>query len=250
MKQFKYIISTIILTFIVSCGNSKIEKNNSIELNSEYKKYMIKRAKIEYNISSSGSVIGVKMETKGKKRLIFDNYGFNELTEEYTIENIESKNNKKIKKRHTLNYINGVVIYSVDFNKKLIYRSNDPTIATSINTKFPKEFIPKNENIIHHIDSKKTGTDVVLGYICDIWEMMGTKQCIYKGIPLKIESNVMGVKSLEIATDIKFNKEIENIQFNIPDFPIMSNHKIITKDKIQELDITDNIKAMNPPNTI
>ncbi len=40
---------------------------------------------------------------------------------------------------------------------------------------------------------KKVGTDKVLGYPCDVWDLMGVKQCMYKGLPLKVESNIMGV---------------------------------------------------------
>jgi hypothetical protein len=67
---------------------------------------------------------------------------------------------------------------------------------------------------------KQTGTDTVAGVTCDVWELMGTKQCIYKGITLKIESDIMGMKSLETATKASFNISLSDDAFKLPDFPV------------------------------
>jgi hypothetical protein len=80
------------------------------------------------------------------------------------------------------------------------------------------------EAMLKQMGGKKIGTDKVLGYTCDVWEMMGTKQCIYKGIPLKIESNVMGLKNTEVATKAEFDISISDEDLKLPDFPIYDMH--------------------------
>ncbi len=67
---------------------------------------------------------------------------------------------------------------------------------------------------------RKIGTDKVLGYTCDVWELMDTKQCIYKGVTLKVESNIMGMTNREIATETKFDIALSADDFKLPNFPV------------------------------
>ncbi len=93
--------------------------------------------------------------------------------------------------------------------------------------------------MMKQMGGKKTGTDQVLGYNCDVWTLMGsTKQCMYKGIPLKIESNVMGIKSREIATKVEFDISLSKDDFKLPDFPIYDEYG--TKLDKNNLDAMDN----------
>jgi len=75
--------------------------------------------------------------------------------------------------------------------------------------------------MLKKMGGKKIGSDKVAGYSCDVWELMGTKQCLYKGIPLKIESDVMGIKSVEIATKAEFST-VTNKDFKLPDLIFMA----------------------------
>ena len=84
---------------------------------------------------------------------------------------------------------------------------------------------------------KKTGTDKVLGYTCEVWELMGVKQCIYKGIPLRVESNIMGMKNMEIATKAEFEISLSKDNFKLPDFPLTNEMgSPIDKDRLQKID--------------
>jgi hypothetical protein len=76
------------------------------------------------------------------------------------------------------------------------------------------------EKMMKQMGGKKTGTDKVLGYTCDVWELMGTKQCIYKGITLSLESNIMGIKTREVATKAAFDIPLSKEDFKLPDFPV------------------------------
>ena len=54
---------------------------------------------------------------------------------------------------------------------------------------------------------KKIGTEKFLGKQTDIWEIkqMGTKSWVWKGVTLKTESNMMGMKINIVATKISEN---------------------------------------------
>jgi hypothetical protein len=82
---------------------------------------------------------------------------------------------------------------------------------------------------------------------------MGSKQCMYKGIPLKIETDVMGMKSTEIATKAEFDIDLNKDDFMLPDYAIyefdmdrMMNGqepKKLDKSTLEELDKKDNAQA-------
>jgi hypothetical protein len=188
---------------------------------SETKLYDIKSGKVEYSIKGSGNMMGmVQTETVGKKRLIFDDYGRRSLTEEVklTKETTGGQTNKN--KTHTLIYMNGAIVYHVDFDNKRITRSQNPALAMGTMMGAGSDMRKAGEAMMKKMGGKKTGTDRVAGVTCDVWELMGTKQCIYKGITLKIESDIMGMKSLETATKASFNISLPDDAFKLPDFPV------------------------------
>jgi len=41
-----------------------------------------------------------------------------------------------------------------------------------------------SKEMMKSMGGKKIGTDKVLVYTCEVWDMMGVNQCIYKGRPL------------------------------------------------------------------
>ncbi len=107
-----------------------------------------------------------------------------------------------------------------------------------------KNMKESGEAMMLKMGGKKTGTDTVLGYTCDVWNLMGTKQCIYKGIPLKVETNMMGIKNVELATKAEFDISLSKDDFKLPDFPIydMQGNKL-DKSKLSTMDKKANVDA-------
>ena len=63
------------------------------------------------------------------------------------------------------------------------------------------------------------GTETIAGLLCDVWEGVGVKKCIYKGIVLKLESHVYGVSYVKVATNVVFDiNTSENCE--LPDYPV------------------------------
>jgi len=201
------------------------------------KMYGAESGKIDYKIAGSGNIMGTTTKTVGKKRLIFKDFGAKSLTEENQVQKTVVGGNANVEKNHEITLMDGVILYSVDLQKKRIMRMQNPAMAMMGAMGGDKSIKDMGEAMLKKMGGKKTGTDKVLGYSCDVWEAMGTKQCIYKGIPLRVESNIMGIKNVEIATKAEFDISLSNDDFELPDFPIydMQGNKL-DKSKLDAMD--------------
>jgi len=208
--------------------------------------YDMKSGKIEYEIKGSGEIMGQKMKTIGKKRVIFDEYGAKNLTEENKIDKQTIMGQTKTTKTHTMTYMKESMIYHVNFESKRIMRMANMAASMGALMGGGKNMKQTGEEMMKKMGGKKTGTDKVLGYTCDVWELMGTKQCIYKGLPLRVETDMMGIKNTEIATKAEFDIPLSKDDFKMPDFPIYDEYgkKLnIDKSKLDEMDAKQSIKS-------
>ena len=203
----------------------------------QYKKYGVESGKIDYKITGSGNIMGVTTKTVGKKRVLFDAYGARELNEENQVQKTVIGGNAKVDKSHKLTYMKGAMIYTVDLKAKRIMRMQNPGFAM-MSAMGGKDVMQTGEAMMKKMGGKKIGTDKVLGYTCDVWEIMGSvKQCMYQGIPLKVESNVMGLKNVEVATKAEFDISLSNDDFELPDFPVYDMQgNTLDKSKLESMD--------------
>ena len=66
-----------------------------------------------------------------------------------------------------------------------------------------KNMSDDSQKMLEGFGGKKVGTDKVLGFSCDIWDVMGASQCLYMGqIPLWVEVDMLGIKMKKILTCI------------------------------------------------
>jgi len=214
---------------------------------SQMQKYEVKSGKVDYEIKGSGDIMGmVKIKTIGKKRVIFDEYGVQNLVEENKVEKKTTQGQTETTKSHTMVYMKDSILYQVDFSKKRIMRMQNPATAMGALLGGDKSMKQTGEAIMKQMGGKKIGSDKVLGYTCDVWQIMGSvKQCMYKGIPLKVESDMMGMKNREIATKIEFDISIAKEDFELPDFPIydMQGNKLDTN-KLDSMDTQDEAETL------
>jgi len=185
------------------------------------KRYDIRSGKILYEIKGSGNMMGMmQMRTKGKKRLIFDHYGNREITEIVKVTQETTGGRSKMKKEHTLVYLNGGVAYQVDFAHQRIVRMENPAQGMGALLGGGKSLTQTGEAMMRQMGGRKTGTDTVLGYRCDVWTVMGTTQCLYHGVALWVKSDIMGIKSSETAVEASFDIDLSPKSFKLPDYPI------------------------------
>jgi len=230
------------VSMVVLMGSSMLYAGSDM-----MKKFEVKSGKIEYAIKGSGNIMGmVQIKAVGKKRVIFDDYGVKDLTEESKVTKETTMGQTKVKKEHTLKYMNASMIYSVDFKQKKILRMENPAMVMMAMMGDGKNVQQTGESMMKKMGGKKVGSDKVLGYACEVWDLMGVKQCMYKGIPLRIESDIMGLKSMEIATKAEFDVSLNNDDFELPDFPfvdIQGKTLKIDKNNLDEMDAKRSAKS-------
>ncbi|UOD35535.1 DUF4412 domain-containing protein [Deferribacteraceae bacterium V6Fe1] len=206
MKTLK-IIATITLLFFVF----------TFQVYAKEKRYEVKSGIVEYAITATGNVYGVQIKEEGASTLIFKDFGDLELQKSETVSTTMGRQTvtKELSK-----YDNGI-IYTVDFEENIIIKTNVNEMQ-KMNDEYKdiKSFLQSNK-------AKKIGKEKVLGYMCDIWQFDQAKVWIYKGIPLKSEADVMGVKRVEMAKKVQFNANISNSEFKLPNFPIKSYQEMM-----------------------
>jgi len=203
----------------------------------QMKLYDVKSGKIEYEIKGSSDMMGMKMKTVGKKTVIFSDHGAQNLSEENKVTKQTMSGKTKTTESHTLSYMKESMIYTVDFDSKKIMRMENMAASMGALMGSGKNMKQTGEEMMKKMGGKKSGTDKVLGYTCDVWSLMGTKQCIYKGIPLKMETSMMGIINTEVATKAEFNILLPKDDFKLPDFPVydMQGNKL-DKSKLESMD--------------
>lgn len=226
---------------------------NVVHANS-IKRYDVKSGKIDYALSGGGNIMGVaQTKSVGKKRVIFDHYGAENLEERVEVTKTTTMGKTKTDRTHTLVYINNAVMYSVDFQHKRIERMKNRAAQAAAMLGGGENLKETGEKMMKSMGGKKLGTDKVLGYTCDVWELMGSKQCIYKGIPLRIVTDMMGLKNTEVATKAEFDLSLHKNDFKLPDYPVYDmdmdrimhgkEPKMLDKSRLEEMDRKDNAQA-------
>jgi len=218
------------------------------------KLYEVKSGKIDYSISGGGNMMGMmQSQIKGEKHLVFDAYGKRSLTEELKVTNETVNGHTQSRKEHTMTYMNGSVIYTVDFRGKQIMRTVNPMVnmvGAMMGGGKNGSMTQTGLTMLKQMGGRKTGTEKILGYTCDVWELAGTKQCLYKGVVLKLESDVMGMKQMEVATKAEFDIDLSDDDFALPDMPVIQMDmsmmmsggmpQPIDKSKLKAMDEADN----------
>ncbi len=223
------LITFIFISILISCQNespnAQVNLSDSKPAKNEpqFKRYHIKSGIVKYKTRINGKVMGSTIEGTGTQELYFKNWGAMELkkSDEKKITHINIFGQKKTEVEHTktIDKLDNGKSYSVDEKNKVIYVRQDPAINMLKN--MGQEDIAKaGENMLKSLGGKKTGTEKVIGYTCDVWQIPGGKQWIYKGVPLKIQMSLMGITTTNEATEAKFNVPVPDKYFVLPDYPV------------------------------
>ena len=227
MKTFSLIALALML---LSCNESQSNtfvdsSEKSQQQDTILKRYKIKSGIITYDIAIKGDVIGSKITGHGIENLYFKDFGALELVEENssqtTVANIFGNKSTNTTNTHTMTKLDNGTSFSVDFKQKKIYKQKDLAMALT------KQFQPNadagevGKEMLKGIGGEKTGIENYKGYNCEIWEVMGVKQWIYKGVTLKSVGSIMGITTTKEATNIEFNVNVDKSKFKLPDYTIV-----------------------------
>jgi hypothetical protein len=196
---------------------------NSFSQETKLKRYELKSAIVSYETTITGGLLGSKVSGQGTEHLYFKNWGDVELKEEQSSQttktNIFGIKKTETTETHTMAKLDNGKSYSVDFKREIITLRRDP--AMELTKTFAEGDVNKTgKNMLEAMGGKIVGQESILGYTCDIWDGLGGKQWIYKGLPLKIEVSMMGITTTTVATKANFNINVSDKYFQLPDFPI------------------------------
>jgi len=167
-------------------------------------KYELESAMVLYKISGGGVLTNeTNITVKGKGKLRFREWGAVELLEE-KVQELASGSIHNIKTTEKLIKTDNKQQFDVDFEHKKILEQQ---IVTN-----------KKSTFLQGLTQK--GHETILGHSCELWEGKGVRKCIYKGIPLLVEYNMLGIQYQKKATSLMLDINDSLEQCTLPSFPV------------------------------
>ncbi len=213
----------VVIVFLnISCIHASISDHS----------YEVEKGMVRYDIYGGGVLTNeTNLTLKGKATLRFKDWGTTLLSEEEGVV-ITSGALKSKQKIESLEKQTKDAVYTVDFKNKKIHKRKN-SVANAL-----KE---------HNTEGlKKIGQENIVGLDCDIWEGLGVRKCLYKGIPLKIESEILGITYRKVATNILFDVNSSAEGCRLPDFPkenfALFNSALKTKNNMKAKCFTEVLK--------
>jgi len=182
----------------------------------------LKTGKIIYKtIATSDFGAAGSAETIGTERFVFKDWGNVRLTErenESTVKTINPNTGAvttNIESSHDLEKWVTPKNYDVNFKKEIINVVDFSSIYQSLTAEEIADSLkPTAGNNVSYV-----GEDVVLGYVCDVYQIGTVTLCLFNNITLKSEVNFgASIKSTTVATSITFNTYILEDEFKLPSF--------------------------------
>ena len=225
MKKINILLSFLVV--LASCsGNSQ----------NKLKRYEVKSGIVKYTSTISGKVIGSKIAGSGTENLYFKDWGALELkettSEQTTTMKFFGKEKVETTSTHVINKLDNGESYLANFDTKIITVSRDPMMdmMKQSNTNATEA----GKNMLESMGGKIVGTESVLGHSCEVWDVMGAKQWLYKGVMLKMEVTLLGVKTITQATSAKFDVSVADANFKLPDFPMQKMEGFMNNDEFDD----------------
>ncbi len=225
MKKLSILLSLAVV--LMSCnGNSQ----NTL------KRYNVESGIVDYETIITGKIMGSKISGSGVEHLYFKNWGALELKETQSSQTTTIKmfGTEKIEKTstHTINKLDDGESYLADLDKKTITVGRDPMmdLMKESNTNASDA----GKDMLESMGGEKVGTESVLGHRCEVWDVMGAKQWLYKGVMLKMEVSVLGIKTITEATSAKFDVSVADSNFKLPDYPIHQQESYMNNQEFED----------------
>jgi len=225
MKKINILLSFLVV--LASCsGNSQ----------NKLKRYEVKSGIVKYTSTISGKVIGSKIAGSGTENLYFKDWGALELkettSEQTTTMKFFGKEKVETTSTHVINKLDNGESYLANFDTKIITVSRDPMMdmMKQSNTNATEA----GKNMLESMGGKIVGTESVLGHSCEVWDVMGAKQWLYKGVMLKMEVTLLGIKTITQATSAKFDVSVADANFKLPDFPMQKMEDFMNNDEFDD----------------
>lgn len=228
MKKISIIIALFIVT--VSCKGNENKTADSLSVNtsksdqSSLKRYQVKSGIINYSTKTSGKVVASTITGSGTEVRYFKNWGALELYEQNstttTVTKIFGKKTSETTSDHQMTKLDDGTSFIVDFKNKSIIEQKDMAMEMIKKMHPNKDAGEVGKSMLEGLGGKLIGKEKFLGYACEIWNLMGVKQWIYKGVMLKSEANLMGIITITEATKASFDVSVSDSKFDLPNYGI------------------------------
>ena len=201
MRKLQILIAIVFLAAFTACNQTRAEdEGGGSNSGSKMKRYGVKQACIEYTVSGD-------MQS-GTEVLYFDQWGAREAKYEVkttAVGPIKTEENK-------VTFMEGTMMYTVNLKDKTGSKMENPMLKGFEG----QDLTEVGEKMMKQMGGKKIGSEKFLGRQADIWEIkqMGTKSWVWKGVPLKSELNMMGMKISIVAT--KISEEFDKSKLERP----------------------------------
>ncbi|MFY9089545.1 hypothetical protein [Arcobacter aquimarinus] len=187
-----------------------------VDLFANSNRYEIKSGIVEYEIvgniqSENGSRLN------GTSKLYFKDFGILELVDEKVV---QTNMGEKEEERTISKIVNNKML-TVDFNDEVIYSQ-----SLALDEENPVQNIKNYESFVQ-MGAKNLGTENILGYKCDVWQLGEDKIWIHNSVPLKLITKSLGITQIQEAKFAVFNVDIKNDKFKLPAFPVKVIEEII-----------------------
>lgn len=200
----------------------------------QLKRNDLKSGEITYETTTSGKMMGSTISGSGTEKLYFKDWGAIELRETEATQTTEvkffGKKDTETEVTHKILKLDNGKTYSVDFEKEIIFENRDMAMDMTMQHHPDGDAGAVGESMLESMGGKKTGTEYFLGYSCDVWEMPGGKQLIYKGAMLKADISLLGIRTITIATSARFNHNVAESNFELPNFPVQRLESLYSND--------------------
>ncbi len=237
MKKLGLLIAIIIIN--VSCNRNDNNPIDSLFQTSSKQGEMLKRYEVEsgivnYKTTISGKVLSSTIKGSGTEVLYFKDWGAIELKETKSTKNTQTvimgKETIEATATHQMTKLDNGDSFIVDFKNKTISQQKYMAMKTVKNIHTNNDAGEIGKSMLEKMGGKNMGTEVIIGYQCEIWETLGVKQWIYKGVTLKSEANLMGVTTITEAIKVAFNTSIPASNFELPNFKIIKQENFVDND--------------------
>ncbi len=198
----------ILLLILISC----VLVTNSFA--GKFKKYPFKSGKIVYEYQGS---------TKGERIMYWDDYGFKEVTiEKYTIKGFLGMTTKT----NSTTLYSGKYMYSWENDDDKIFKEENPLAYSIENGNFDEnDYDAYGKAVMDSMGFKKVDDEKILGKKCEVYKGIG-KIWIWKGITLKMKTEMLGVNITFAATEIKTKVRVPKSVFELP-----KDKKVVTSEE-------------------
>lgn len=229
MKKIAMILSATLL--FISCGKSETEK----VVDSKYKRYDVESGIVKYKTTIKGKVMGSVISGEGESSLFFKNWGALELKEEESTQtteiNLFGNKKKEVDKNHSITKMENGMVYTVDFKNEKINKMENIGMEMMKSV----DINEAGKQMLETMGGKEIGKEKFKGYECEVWDLNGAKQYFYKGIPLRSEINMLGIITITEATSVKFDTNVSDSKFKLPDYEIVDMESMMGGESINEI---------------